>query len=390
MGRTRTSGLPRLEGHASTWLLHGGRPALGERHLAILEAVQRVGSLNAAAKRLGISYRDAWGKIRAAERLLGVELLTGRVGGRHGGGSRLTAVGEELLARLRAFHAEQRHAAARAADLFFGVPHALRHPGRGDRLLLATTTSAVDSGLLALLLPPFTRRTGIEVEARPVGSGAALRAARTGAVDAVLTHAPAAEAHAVAAGDVLNPRPVMVNDFVLVGPAGDPAGVRRAGDAGAALRRIADAHLTLLSRGDDSGTHQRERELLAAARVVARGPWYRLARAGMADVLRRASGAQAYALTDRGTFAVLAGTLSLVVLHAGDPELTNTYSILATNPHRHPGANYLGAMALIGWLTSPAAQELIAAYRVGWRPVVRPAGITAAPAASAPPRRAPA
>jgi len=241
-----------------------------------------------------------------------------------------------------------------------------------DRLTLATTTSVVDTGLLAALLQPFTQHFGIDVEVVPVGSGAALRQARAGRADAVLTHAPGGERQAVTHGDVVNPRPVMRNAFVIVGPGADPARVRDAESVRTALRRIAAAAAPFLSRADRSGTHQRESALFAAAEIT-RGAWYRRHRMGMAELLRRADTVGAYTLADRGTFAALASELSLVELYSDDQLLANTYSVLATNPQRHGAANYRAAMALIGWLTSPAVQELIAAFRVAGRRVALPA-----------------
>lgn len=364
--------LPRLTARASAWLLRGNRPVLGERHLAILESVRECGSLNVSAKRLGISYRYAWGKIRQAEAALGLALITAQTGGRRGGGSQLTAAGTQIVARLRAFHQEQRHAAMRAAAMYFGGSNGAATARGGDGLRLATTTSVVDSGLLPALLEPFMQRTGIHVEVLAVGSGAALQLARRGRADAVLAHAPDAEARALRAGHLLNHRRVMLNDFVIVGPASDPARVRRAGNLRAALQRIASGPTPFFSRHDDSGTNQCERALLAAA-GIAPGSWYQRHRSGMATLLQRASAAGAYALTDGGTFAALRDQLSLAILSAADQRVINPYSVLATSPHRHPEVNYLAAMALIAWLTAPPAQELIASYRAGGQPVARPA-----------------
>jgi tungstate transport system substrate-binding protein len=350
--------------------MRGDQPVLGERHLAILVTVQENGSLNAAAQRLGISYRDAWEKIRQAEVALGISLIVAQTGGRHGGGSRLTPAGEQLVARLRAFQREHEQATARAAAAYFDgsdSPAGSRH----DSLRLATTTSVVDSGLLTALLTPFTRRMGIEVEVLPVGSGAALRLARTGRADVVLAHAPEAEQRALCAGILVNRRAVMRNEFVFAGPLEDPAGVRTARAASVVFQRIAAARFPFLSRGDSSGTHLRERALLNAAGIRC-GSWYRSDRSGMAELLRHANEARAYVLTDRGTFGALGETLALDILYDGDPLLENRYSVLATNPRRHPSANYVAAMALIGWLTAPPAQELIAAYRVSGRVIARP------------------
>lgn len=379
--------LPPLRVQSTSWrLLRGGRPVLSARHLAILEAVRDLGSLNAGAKHLRISYRDAWEKIREAEAGTGLHLVAARTGGRHGGGSRLTATGEELVARLRAFETEQRRAAERSAALYFGAPPPTPSsaPRRSERVLLATTTSAVDSGLLSALLGPFTRRTGIEVEVAAVGSGAALRLAAEGRADAVLAHAPAAEERTVRAGHLVNRRAVMQNEFVLLGPPEDPARVRGARDAADALRRIAASGCLFLSRADGSGTHQRERQLLQAAGTARTAPWYRRGRTGMAELLRRADEARAYVLADRGTFAALAAGLSLEVLHAGDRRLANPYSILATDPYRHPAASYLAAMELVAWLTSPPAQEIIAGYRIAGRQLAEPAAAPSRGKAPAP------
>jgi len=371
--RRTVHSLPSLQAKAVTWLTRAGRPVLGERHLAILEAVCDSGSLNAAAKHLHMSYRDAWGKIRQAEAALGVELIAARVGGARGGGTRLTAQGEEVLCRLRAFHREEQQAVMHCAATYFGERPAratVRHSG--EHLVLATTTSVVDTGLLGTLLAPVTRRMGIDVEVLAVGSGAALHLARAGRADVVLVHAPPAEERALQAGDTVNRRPVMTNEFVLVGPPDDPAQVRGVDAVRAAFRRIAAVQAPFLSRGDESGTHQRERALFDAAGITP-GAWYRRGHCGMAESLRRTDSLHGYTLTDRGTFAALADELSLEVLCGGGPELRNPYSVSATNPYRHAGANYLAAMTLVGWLTSPAAQELIAAYRVAGRPVAQPA-----------------
>lgn len=364
--------LPPLGARTSTWLTHEGQPVLGERHLAILEGVSALGSLNAAAKHLRISYRDAWGQIRHAEAALGVGLIAARTGGRHGGGSCLTVEGEQLVARLRAFHQEQRQTTARCAARYFGgtPPPALR--SNDDRLVLATTTSLVDTGLLALLLAPFSQRAGTEVDVFAVGSGAALRLARTGDADVVLTHASGAEERSLIAGETVNRREVLTNEFVLVGPPDDPAGVRAVRGVQAALRRIAAARLPFLSRADESGTNQRERSLLTAAGVRP-GRWYQRGHCGMAELLRATDAIRDYTLTDCGTFAAVADELRLDVLCRGGTELMNPYSVSATNPHRHEGANYLAAMELVGWLTSPATQEMIAAYRVAGRAVAQPA-----------------
>lgn len=354
------------------WLVNRGHIQLGERHLRILETLERTGSLNEAAKKLGISYRDAWQKLRQAEAAFGIALVEARRGGDGGGGSRLTRAGEELLSRLRAFRDEQQQAAARAAALHLGTSRrsASRRRDAG-RIVLATTTSAVDSGLLGTLLPPFRQRLGIEVELLAVGSGRALQLAAAGRADAVLAHAPAAEEHALRAGHVVGRFPMMTNRFVLVGPPDDPAGVRGVSDSREALRRIAASSASFLSRADGSGTHECERMLLTAAGLRA-GRWHRRYVAGMGDLLAQASRSLAYALADQGTFAALADRLDLAILFEIDDALRNVYSILATNPYRRAEVDHVVAMALVGWLTSPAAQETIAGYRVGGRSIAQP------------------
>lgn len=370
--RRRASTLPRMGAHTVAWLTRGDRPVLGERHLQIFEALAELGSLNAVAKRLHISYRDAWGKIRQAEAALGVELIAARAGGARGGGSRLTAAGEEVTRRLRAFQREHRQSTARCAALYFGESAGrLPQAARGERLLLATTTSLVDTGLLPALLAPFSQRHGVEVEVLRVGSGAALRLVHAGRADVVLAHAPAAEEHSVAIGDTLNRREVMTNDFVLVGPPDDPADVRGR-DVRTALQRIAARRAPFLSRADGSGTHERERQLWGAAGIKP-GVWHLPGRCGMADLLHRASAIRAYALTDRGTYAALADDVTLGIVCSDTAHLMNVYSVLAANPYQHAGANYLVAMALIAWLTAPPAQELIGAYRVDGQTIAQPA-----------------
>ncbi len=229
---------------------------------------------------------------------------------------------------------------------------------------LATTTSTENSGLLQALLPAFERATGYRVHVIAVGTGKALRMGRDGDVDVVLVHAPAAEARFVAEGHGLRRHPVMHNDFLLVGPADDPARVRGLTDAAAALRRIAAARAPFVSRGDDSGTHKKERALWQAAGVHPAGRWYREAGQGMGRVLQMASELGAYTLTDRGTWLALRERLALAPLVQGDERLYNPYGIIAVDPARHPGVNHAGAEALIRWLTGREGQRRIAAYRL--------------------------
>lgn len=229
-------------------------------------------------------------------------------------------------------------------------------------MILATTTSTQDSGLLDALLPAFREQTGIEVKEIAVGTGAALRMAGRGQVDAVLTHAPDAERVLVDKGDLIERRRVMHNDFLLVGPADDPAGAR-GGTLEESLRAIA-GHGSFVSRGDDSGTHRRELALWASVKVAPDA----LARReetgqGMGATLDVASERRSYTLSDRGTYLALRRRLDLVPISEGDPRLLNVYSFYVVNPARHDGTKADLARALGAFLVSPATQARIGEFR---------------------------
>ncbi len=236
-------------------------------------------------------------------------------------------------------------------------------PALGNRLKLATTTSTDNSGLLVELLPPFETRYGIAVDVIAVGTGKALKLGETGDVDAVLVHARAAEDAFVAAGYGVNRRDVMHNDFVLLGPASDPAGVKGLVDAAEALRRIASSRSPFASRGDDSGTHKKEKALWTAAGVSPGGRWYMETGQGMGATLTVADEKAAYVLTDRGTYLAFRDRIDLPILAEGDPRLFNPYGIIAVNPARHEGIAYVEAMLLIAWVTSPRGQAIIGGFR---------------------------
>ena len=230
-------------------------------------------------------------------------------------------------------------------------------------LILATTTSTQDSGLLDVLMPRFEKERGIEVKVIAVGSGAALRMAARGDVDAVLVHSPAAERPYVDAGDLIAGRQVMHNDFVIVGPREDVAGIRRLTSIADVMRAIA-ARGTFVSRGDDSGTHAQELALWAAAGIDPR----RLDRReetgqGMGATLNVADQRRAYTITDRGTYLSLHRRLDLVILFEGDAALRNVYHLYAVNPARHPAVKYAEARALIDFFVSPSVQRAIAGFK---------------------------
>jgi tungstate transport system substrate-binding protein len=238
-------------------------------------------------------------------------------------------------------------------------------PADTARLRLSTTTSTENSGLLAVMLPPFEQRTGMKVDVIAVGTGKALALGENGDVDVVLVHARELEDKFVADGYGVNRRDVMHNDFIILGPASDPAGIAGLKDAAAALKRIAQAQDSFISRGDGSGTHVKEKELWQAAALTPSGRWYKEAGQGMGAVLTMADNLQAYALADRGTYLAMRDKLSLRILVEGDPRLFNPYGIIAVNPKKFPYVNYDGAMRLIAWFTSAEGQELIASYKIG-------------------------
>lgn len=243
-----------------------------------------------------------------------------------------------------------------------------------EHLRLATTTSTENSGLLGHLLPAFEQAFALKVDVVAVGSGQALKLAENGDADVVLAHAPALEEAFVAAGFGVNRRAVMYNDFVIVGPPADPAGIK-AMQATEALKTIAARQAPFLSRGDESGTHQKEKELWAAAGIAPAGTWYRSAGVGMGQLLQMADETRAYTLTDRGTYLSRRQKGDLVILVENDPPLFNPYAIIATNPARHPNAKYLAAMQLIAWMTSPEGQKRIAAFRIDGQSLFVPTAV---------------
>ena len=231
------------------------------------------------------------------------------------------------------------------------------------RLRLATTTSTENSGLLAVLLPPFEQAHGVTVDVIAVGTGKALKLGENGDVDVVLVHARAAEDAFVAKGFGVGRRDVMHNDFVVVGPESDPAGLRDAKSAAEALKLLASAEAAFVSRGDDSGTHKKELELWKAAGVRPTGKWYLSTGQAMGAVLRIADEKRAYALTDRGTYLAYAGKIQLAVVFEGDPALFNPYGVIAVNPAKHPGVQHALARKLIDYLTGAEGQRIIARYK---------------------------
>ena len=232
------------------------------------------------------------------------------------------------------------------------------------RLKLATTTSTENSGLLAFMLPVFEKKTGYKVDVIAVGTGAALELGKKGDVDVVLVHARSAEDKFVAEGSGVNRKDVMYNDFVFLGPAADPAGMGKAGNAAEALAAVAKAGADFVSRGDNSGTHVKELEIWKLAGISPQGKWYKEAGQGMGTVITMTDDLQGYTLTDRGTYLAMKAKVNLTITYEGDVILANPYGIIAVNPDMHSHSNYEGAMALVNWFVSPEGQNLIVDFKV--------------------------
>jgi tungstate transport system substrate-binding protein len=234
-------------------------------------------------------------------------------------------------------------------------------PSAEKSLILATTTSTQDSGLLDELLPQFTRDSGWQVKTLAVGSGQAIELGRRGEADVLLVHSPAAEQAFVAEGTAGQRRLVMHNDFVLVGPASDPAQVRGL-DSTRAVAKIAAAQSLFVSRGDDSGTSAREKDLWKQAGITPAGSWYQATGQGMGATLRVASEKAGYTLSDRATYLAQRNTLQLEVLSEGDPRLLNVYHVIEMTTKAGDRVRVDGAKAFADWIVSPVVQQQIGRF----------------------------
>lgn len=237
--------------------------------------------------------------------------------------------------------------------------------GAEERLRLATTTSTENSGLLNVLLPPFEKKADVKVDVITVGTGKALKLGETADVDVVMVHDPQAEEKFVAQGFGVNRRTFMYNDFVILGPGEDAAGIGGAKDAAQAFARVAQNQSTFISRGDQSGTHKKERFIWEKSGIAPTGKWYLETGLSMEDVLVMSDQKRAYTLSDRGTYLAFKDKINLKILYSGNPLLHNTYTIIAVNPQLHPRINYKGAMALIDWVTSQEGQKIIGSFTRG-------------------------
>ncbi len=237
-------------------------------------------------------------------------------------------------------------------------------------ITVASTTSTQNSGLFDFILPRFTQASGIAVRVVAVGTGQAIRLARNGDADVLLVHHRKSEEKVVADGFGVKRHPLMYNDFVVVGPMSDPAGIGGGKDIGRVMAAIAAAKAPFVSRGDDSGTHKKELELWRRAGtdpVAASGTWYREAGAGMGATLNTAAAMDAYALTDRGTWLKFKNRGGLGLLAEGMKELFNPYGVVLVNPAKHPHVKAKLGQAFIDWLLSATGQAAIDAYRIEGR-----------------------
>jgi len=254
----------------------------------------------------------------------------------------------------------------------------------GETLTLTTTTSTYDTGLLDEIHTDFEEMYDVTVDAVAQGTGAALETARNGDSDIVMVHARGLEDEFMRNGYGINRRDLMFNDFVIVGPEDDPAGIQGMGSATEALTAIADAEATFVSRGDNSGTHTKELNLWEAAGTDPGGDWYQETGSGMGEALNIANQQGAYTLSDRGTFISQRSEIDLTILVQGPIEggpeiLANPYGVMAVNPGVHDNANYDLAMAYIGWITSPGVQEAISEYQVNGEQLFFPEAVSEEP-----------
>lgn len=241
-----------------------------------------------------------------------------------------------------------------------------------DHLRLATTTSTADSGLLNVLHPAAEAALGVKIDVIAVGSGKALKLGENGDVDVLLVHDPEAEERFVTAGFGSDRQPVMHNDFILLGPAADPAGVRQATNIAGAMRRIAGGSTSFVSRGDESGTHQKELQLWRAAQATPFGRWYLSVGQGMGAVLKIADDKLAYTLADRGTYLALRGQLELAVVFADAPELFNPYHVILIDPEKLPHVKHDLARKYSEFIRSETGQEIIREFKIDGETLFHP------------------
>lgn len=346
----------------------------------LLENIGQYGSISRASSQMGLSYRYSWGLIREAEKALGVPLVDKQVGGYAGGGTSLSREGRELLDQYKAFKQEVdiqlKHFLSRAVT----EKGRLSVPGKaGDKnlperhLLLASTLEPIETGLLDVLEEAFFQTSGVLVRHIALGSGRALEIARKGRVDMVLTHAPKLEEKFMQEGWGKSRTPVMANDFVLAGPASDPAGITELDARGGvkeAFRQIALSRAPFVSRGDRSGTHLKELHIWESAGITPGGEWYIVSSGivGNMGVLRLALEKQAYTLVDRATFLLSHSRDKMKIFmgteegNALPGELENVFSLLLVNPERVPSVNFEDSLLFAQWIQEKEARQIISSF----------------------------
>jgi tungstate transport system substrate-binding protein len=249
------------------------------------------------------------------------------------------------------------------ALVFSGTP--VTAAPQQKNIIMATTTSTQDSGLLDVLLPVFEKKTGYFVKTIAVGSGQAMAMGQKGEADVLLVHSPAAEKKFIAEGYGIHRRLVMHNDYIIVGPKADPAGIKGMKSAVEAFKKIAAANAIFMSRGDNSGTNSKEKEIWKAAGIKAEGQkWYQQTGLGMGQTLAVAAEKKAYTLADRGTYLALKKNLGLDILTEGDGILLNIYHVIEVNPEKWPKVNAAGAKAFADFMISKQTQEVIKTFGV--------------------------
>ena len=250
-------------------------------------------------------------------------------------------------------------------SLVFSVTPAAAASHKQKNIILSTTTSTQDSGLLDVLIPIFEKKTGYFVKTIAVGSGQAMAMGQKGEADVLLVHSPAAEKKFVTEGYGINRRLIMHNDFIIVGPPSDPAGIKGVKSAAEAFKKIAAANAVFMSRGDNSGTHAKEKTIWAAAGIKAEGQkWYQQTGLGMGQTLAVAAEKKTYTLADRGTYLALKKNLGLDILTEGDAILLNIYHVIEVNPAKWPKVNAAGAKAFADFMVSKETQNIIKTFGV--------------------------
>lgn len=239
-------------------------------------------------------------------------------------------------------------------------------PTQEQTLKLATTTSTCDTGLLNELNKVFYEKYKVKVQVVCLGTGASIETGEQGGADVVMVHAPALEEASVAKGYYVNRRYLTYNDFVVIGPESDPAGMKGMKSAAEAFKKIAAAKASFFSRGDNSGTHTKELELWKAAGVTPSGEWYKSVGKGMAATITMATAQEGYTLSDRGTYLAVKSNTDLKILVEGDAILFNPYHVMAVNPEKYPAVKYEAAMHYISFLTSSQAQKMILNYGINY------------------------